>query len=488
MAAPTLETNAAANILRIISGTSGDPVTWNDVWDWDDGGGSSGGDGDVPKDEGGTVKVNTFMTEHVADELYQILENIQFGNAANTTYFVSKNEAVYFDDDKGIKIKALATLRLGASESGFSVDGAYWSFKPSSTGSWNWIIPDSGSASFLEVYASKFVSRSNNEIVVRGGDNVFENSILSSTGTKGWNFTHLQNSISFNDMTFEGSASGLLLKISPTSAADLRIHNITTYGLEIWASCTLKDVWFSDIGVYDVFTFNDGTVLTLKDPKNFPASPAVVIGSPPANSSAIIEQYTCNIHVVDKDGTALESATILCVDQTDTEEFSVSTDANGDIAEQTIDYRKWATSLETLTSYSPHKFTISKAGYETLELDAIIVDAPIIWHLELLPALAEGDVRLGTGFGEDKTGSLDLPSINDVEDGVFFDSLSKEGNFEAPAEADVELGVGYGSLGTEFEGTYLGLSGTNLDAILEDDVNMIGILEEETNMIGEMEA
>ena len=67
---------------------------------------------------------------------------------------------------------------------------------------------------------------------------------------------------------------------------------------------------------------------------------------------------------------------------------SIDTDASGDIAEQIIIYKSWLTTSETLTTHSPHIFTLSKAGYETLILEAITVDAPIVWHLELQPLRA----------------------------------------------------------------------------------------------------
>ena len=73
-------------------------------------------------------------------------------------------------------------------------------------------------------------------------------------------------------------------------------------------------------------------------------------------------------------------------------------------------------------------------------------------------------------------GKPDFPSEDDVEDGVKFDNETKEGNFEAPAEEDVEVGVGYGSHGIEFEGTYLGLKGEDLEAVLEEDTDLTGTL------------
>ena len=119
--------------LRIIDGTSGDPVTWNDVWDWDDGGGSSGGDGDIPKDGGGTAKVNTFMTEIVANAVYQILKDIQFGVFGDSSYFQSKNEMVYFADDKDFTAASAATLKLGELVGDWGIDGSFWSVGPNAT-------------------------------------------------------------------------------------------------------------------------------------------------------------------------------------------------------------------------------------------------------------------------------------------------------------------------------------------------------------------
>ena len=61
----------------------------------------------------------------------------------------------------------------------------------------------------------------------------------------------------------------------------------------------------------------------------------------------------------------------------------LTTNGSGDIPEQIIPFRKWEGTAETQTTFSPHKFTLSKAGYETLTLDAVTVSAPINWHLEL---------------------------------------------------------------------------------------------------------
>jgi len=103
----------------------------------------------------------------------------------------------------------------------------------------------------------------------------------------------------------------------------------------------------------------------------------------------VTAKKTCNIHIADKDGVNLAGVTVDCEDiNTDAvwAAGTIVTDANGDIVEQIIAYKTWTGTSETLATLTPHKFTLSKAGYETLVLDNVTVDGPIVWHLEMLPA------------------------------------------------------------------------------------------------------
>ena len=112
----------------------------------------------------------------------------------------------------------------------------------------------------------------------------------------------------------------------------------------------------------------------------------------------INRKNTVNIHVSDAAGANLATVAVVCEDQdgNTTGGFaSVNTDANGDIAEQTIirgycDLNNSDLDSDLTKDYSPHKFTISKAGYETLILENITVDAPIVWHLELQDPVVAG--------------------------------------------------------------------------------------------------
>jgi len=507
MAAPTLETNAAADTLRITGGNSGNPVTWNDVWDWDDGGGSSGGDGDVPKDGGGTAKVNTFMTETVADVVYLILKNVDFGDGIAPTYFTSKDgEMVYFIDEEYPKILDEATVTLGEKANSESVNGAYWSFQV--TVGWGDTFCWPGS--IFNLYGSKLFVRDMTASCSFYETEIKQSIICGNNYARGvWFYS--TNTVLSGQVYFY--TIDVRFSISPTTVEDVHVNNSRS-GINATYTRVTISLTGTEVTNYNLIDYQAGyhanSNLNVIDPVINVAAPSIGDAD-----SWIKEQYTCNIHIADKDGADLGTVNIKCEDKDDNEIFSVDTDASGDIAEQIITYKKWEGTEETLTTYSPHKFTISKAGIETLVLDNITVDHPIVWHLELLPALAEGDVRDGVAYGEDSEGNLELPAVGDVEDGVGFGSdgveftgtfgvppeadvedgvgygaggVEFEGNLELPAEEDVEVGVGYGSLGTEFEGTYLGLRGNNLTAVLEKSVALTGYLEKKVSLTGELKS
>jgi len=118
------------------------------------------------------------------------------------------------------------------------------------------------------------------------------------------------------------------------------------------------------------------------------------------NTGQFLRKYTCNIHIADKDGNNLSGVTVLCEDKDGTDIFSVTTAADGTIIEQQITYIRYYYSGGALNyTYSPHKFTISKAGYQTLVLENITVDHPIVWHLELQQPQWGGAAYKNIGIG-----------------------------------------------------------------------------------------
>ena len=96
----------------------------------------------------------------------------------------------------------------------------------------------------------------------------------------------------------------------------------------------------------------------------------------------------------------------------------------------------------------------------------------------------EANVKSGVTYGDSAefTGSYDedYPSVNDVEDGVSFGNGTYEGTLTLPATTDVKQGITYGANGTEFTGSYLA------DYPAEENVRD-GIVYAESTMEGNLE-
>lgn len=216
-----------------------------------------------------------------------------------------------------------------------------------------------------------------------------------------------------------------------TSVSGCDVHNLSITGghtcISASENCTFARINLTDCLYYALSTT---TTVTLSNCiiRNFSSNLIRMIGAA-GNTASLVDmdtdiwsiywtgsnagayayrKNTVNIHVSDKDGANLENVAVICEDQdgNTTGGFtSVNTDANGDIAEQTIsrgycDLNNADLDSDLTKDYSPHKFTLSKAGYETLILENITVDSPIVWHLELK---GPGRYKLGTDtfFGDD---------------------------------------------------------------------------------------
>jgi len=495
MAAPTLTIATGGTPLKVPAGTSGDPVTWNDVWDWDDGGGSSGGDGDVPIDGGGTAKVNTFMTEVVKDAMYRVLGNVDFGDGSTPSYFASESEMVYMVGYSP-QVKANAILRIGAESNEYSGEGSFWKYTGGTTSRYF------GNGGTVIIYGSilEYVTAEtgfNRQSLTIKDSNIFGN---------GYHFqiTGNMTTVNLSDVYFQNLNQLMIDKA--TSITNIHLENAIN-GIYINQTFTLEGLKVTNFISYDIVTWG-------ASPKS--KNPITNIISPwnRDDNSTITEQYTFNLHVRDKDFADLAGVSVDCeyanlvkgsdgksykciqdhtaIDATHkpitgtdwgsfwelfedevnpvpqvggdwntgfayksgTTEFSTqTTDVDGNIPEQTIQFKKWVGTSETLEART-HKITMSKANYETLIDGDIYFDEKMKHYHKLLPALATSDVRDGTTFNDDRTGELDLPAVTDTEKNVVFDSGTKTGTYEAPIEANTKLGVTYGADGTEYTGTY----------------------------------
>lgn len=426
---PTLETNGAADTLRITDGISGNPVTWDDVWAF----GAGGGAGLVPIDGGGTARVDTFMTEIVADAIYTIQKNIEFGDGATSTYFQSKNESVYFDDGATFEVMGEATLKLGDIANGFGISGSRWDFGPSA----DWEILNDTDGTIL-IYVSELHLRTSAQGAFRLGNSTFINTTFSGD----YPTVGFKNRFAFvSGTTVLTNCYANKLFSSIFSAATLTIvklqHNMGSggYGLILQNNVTVQELDL--VGVRTVRITAAFTAI-LKD----------LIGDSPIMSftdasAAAIQQYTCNIHVTDKDGADLEDVTVLCEDETGASVFSAVIDVNGDIAEQVIDYKKWMGTDETLTEYSPHKFTFTHADYPDLVMSDVIVDHPIVWEIDMGQSNSDLQTIMETAIDAKinlTAGVVD--NVNAVDADVTTDSASRTASKAGAADvagAEVDI-------------------------------------------------
>lgn len=337
---------------------------------------NSGGGGTQWAD--GTVRVTQPQWGFIWDygELqYQIDSNdLDFGNSSTSTYFTSAREKVTFSDGTLWKTTSSATLQLGELSGSYGINGSVWSMAPSSSFTF-------GSSGTILQYATMFENRAITAAVRFNNTHTVRNAIFqASRHESGGNFNSTfqwqgSATIDFEDI-FITNVNEFNNSASSSTIADLWVHRCAR-GVQVNGTVTVSKAKITEVTGVLVRSATAGTV-TMLDPLQTLSS---VEGL--NTSSIIIEQYSCNIQVVDRDGTVLESATVLCEDDDGNQIFSASTDSNGDITEQNMNYKSFTGTSETLEDFSPHKFSISKAGYETLVLEAVTVDHPLVWRLEL---------------------------------------------------------------------------------------------------------
>ena len=302
--------------------------------------------------------------------------DFNIGDASTPTYFTSLNENVQFGT-KCPQTTASATLQVGAPSNDYSSDSCYWRFTGTN---WTRAVASGATASWL-IYGS-VIKVDGTYALLNGGSNVIKNSVLIGHSSSAGGFTIWTGCAAITlvnvylvDMAWFGVA------ITPTVFEKISVESLK-YGYVHYSNLpngAIYDLTMTNIVSTDVWNNSDSTI-SLIDPTYSLGTPII------SDADGVVkEQYTCNITVADKDGTLLDGVEVLCEDKDDAQAFTTTTGDTdtGKIDEQVITYKTWTGTSETLTTQSPHKFTLSKAGYETLVLDNITVDSPIDWHLEL---------------------------------------------------------------------------------------------------------
>ena len=313
--------------------------------------------------------------------------NIEFGNGTTSTYFTSEREKVQL---LGFLIKNSATVRLGAKYGDYGIDGSWWNCRFAA----NSIVIASGQTTATFLVYDSYLTKDNN-IYAQFQDGVID--FLNSTITayywdtaawqRNWAFAGA-TSLSFNEVYINNQIN-FFCYVAPDLMRNVHIHRMGG-GTEFRGSgISVTGITLTERGGYDAKTSAADSEVTFIDSVS-----AIAFVLHNQASSWVKSVYTCNITVADKDGTLLDGVEVLCEDEADATVWTTTTGDTdtGKIDEQQITYRQFTTTAypATITTYSPHKFTLSKAGYETLILENVTVDVPIVWHLELQDPVVAG--------------------------------------------------------------------------------------------------
>lgn len=335
----------------------------------------------------------TFMTEHVDGGLYQIHLSFNIGDGTTTTTLTSQDEFVYFDNGSRPYVSAQATLDMGITGSGDApAHGAAWRWQASAYGE-NFVVNNATWTCYDSYLMLSANASGRGPEIVPNASVTMERSIMSQEAANDVLFLLDSNAQSYKHNYSCLEYGGFDPQETPIAFEDNVSGNSDddAFGCG-WGDLTLTEPdWYGygagkgAIGCYR----NNVTVVDSKKPVT------VRIGF---DGFWIKETYTVNIHVVDKYGNNLSGVSVACEDTNGDAGFTTQTTAaDGTITEQNITYKQWVDIVKTLTTYSPHKFTLSKPGYETLPLGPITVDGHIVWHLELQPirsrALGRGSRR-----------------------------------------------------------------------------------------------
>ena len=321
------------------------------------------------------------MTEVLEDECYVINLTFWIGDNSTSTTLTSENEFVALVAPAYFDVKVNGSLTLGRLIGDWGVDGSRWHQAGSAT------VFHGGT---INIYASTLhtteaAAQQFNVGVLKVKRGILSHVWSTSAGgsSRRYNFKVGLTTLELEDVYLCNVTNMWINKI-PDVISNIHVHSANR-GLEIGAAgMEIDGLLMTSMNLQDVFVWSGGEAydVTALDPVTA-ISGVIVVGN---EASFIRESYTCNINITDRDGTALENVIVDCED-TDTNAVwaagTITTDANGDIAEQKIQFKRWTGTSETLKDYSPHKFTLSKAGYKTLIIDGVTVDRPILWQHEL---------------------------------------------------------------------------------------------------------
>lgn len=346
--------DAPSNTITVTGYTEGAPCTFEDIYQAD----VAGGWGVVSKQ--GTLQ-------------YLFDCKIVIGGISTHTWFADKNVQVVFSASAVsgnaqylIQVKYRGHFRLGQLDDATNKLTSRGVQVTAVDSGYNYIsiIYGQHSSADIQFYSSSFIStspqgaRSHQIRSLRNNAPVynclFDNVMFNTGSIDGYRITMIKGNIplsrssgTFDDL-FIQQPDGYYVYWYQAETGNLK--NFKGIGhTGVWGSIRVLDITVDhDIinGDLDAWTFNWGTGSTAK----------------------VYRKYTFNLKVTQKDGSPINGATVTLKDKDGNQVFQVTTDAQGEIAEQTVSRGYYdQPNGNTLQDYSPHALIIEKAGYQTYE-------------------------------------------------------------------------------------------------------------------------
>jgi|GEM_PF-2556963 len=210
----------------------------------------------------------------------------------------------------------------------------------------------------VEIYSSVFSSPNGNAHIYTPSGSKFYNVLFTK------NIYLSSASGVFHNVVFQNSFYAMNDPTIESGSGKIRIESVE-YGLFIHTGTTLINSEILQSGYADIRVF-----MSSVDHYFINVVCDWVIQWLGTSAGKIYRQYTFDLKVIDKDNTAINGATVKIWDKDNNLVVDTTTDANGEIATQTITrgYYNQANG-NTLQDASPHLIKIEKAGYTTYEAD-----------------------------------------------------------------------------------------------------------------------
>lgn len=183
------------------------------------------------------------------------------------------------------------------------------------------------------------------------------------------------------DLVFVQIRSSALRTVTATMD-EIRLFTSAAFMVEATSGLTVSNVVARGITTFYYAYYQSGNSYLI----NADSDAWTFIWSNSPNAK-IYRQYEFDLTVTDKENNAISGATVTLKDKDDNQVFQVTTDAQGEIATQTVS-RGWYEQAtgDTLNEYSPHTLTIEKAGCQTYERK-LALEEKTKWEIKLAKAV-----------------------------------------------------------------------------------------------------